>query len=936
MALFAAALAGPGIGGCAAKSTAARTAASPVIHFQNVTRAAGLNWSRVNGAGGKKWMPETMGGGGAFLDYDNDGWMDVLLINGDYWPGHVPAGAAHPMPALYRNNHDGTFTDVTRQAGLDVPAQGMGVAVGDYDNDGYEDLFITAVGKSRLLHNVADGHGGRKFVDVTESSGIRDVGWSTSAAWVDYDGDGKSDLFVCHYVKWSPQTDVFCGSTAKVYCRPSVYTGESCRLYHNDGNGRFRDASKESGVLNSGSKALAVCVCDVDRDGRPDLIAANDMEPTFVFRNNGNGTFREIGVPSGMAYDRTGHERAGMGVDAADYRNDGGLGIAIGDFSFEGMAFYDAGGPPPYMDRAQPVGVFQPSYPYVTFGVLFGDFDDDGWPDLFATNGDIEDTISRTFPNQSYPQPNLLMRNKGAGSFADVSRQAGPGITEPMVGRGACLGDFNNDGKPDLLLIPNIGAPRLLQNDTQTPNHWLEVRLTGTKSNRDGFGAYVSVTAGAVTRTGYVHSGSSYLSASDPRLVFGMGSSAEVSRITVRWPDGKEETWGPVPADRILALTEGQSHGAPASPARAASAAPVRGPERPPSPACAAALQQGIGALSRGDMAAAIRAFEYAVKVQPDSALARDYLGIAYMKQKRYPAALKEFQQEIDHGADPSVGWARVADVYYAEHNVRAAVGALERAAALRPDVAQYQYNLGMLYPQALELNKAIVALSRYSAMVPGNHYAHYIRGTLLYKLARLDEAEKALQEAIRLSPQNGMYHFALGQVYFRRTASPEMTDRARAELQAALDTGTPEPAAAHYYLGLCAMRKGDNGAAMQELETSVRLAPNAWGAYYSLAEVLQKLGKTEEARKARARFALLRAQEDARMQGAFYQQEVERNPDSPDARYQLAAYLLRSGDRRGARQALEQTRRLLRQRHADPALLQRVAAITAELNRGQ
>jgi tetratricopeptide (TPR) repeat protein len=880
-------------------------------------------------------MPETMGGGGAFLDYDNDGWLDILLINGDYWPGHLPSGAKHPTLALYRNNHNGTFTEVTGQVGLAAALQGMGVAVGDYDNDGFDDLFLTAVGRSRLFHNVPDGQGGRKFVDVTDACGIRDTGWSTSAAWVDYDGDGKSDLFVCHYVRWSPETDRFCGAMAKVYCRPSVYAGESCRLYHNDGNGHFHDVSRQAGIENPGAKALAVCVCDIDRDDRPDLIVANDMEPTFVFHNNGDGTFREIGVSSGLAYDKSGHERAGMGIDAVDYRNNGALGIAIGDFSQEGMAFYETEGPPPYLDCAQRTGVLQASYPYVTFGVLFGDFDLDGWADLFATNGDIEDSISRSFPGQTYPQPNLLLRNNGAGAWIDVSRQAGAAVTDPMVGRGACLGDFDNDGRPDILLIPNWGPPRLLHNETATRSHWLTIQCVGTGSNRDGFGSRVSVTAGGITRTGYVHSGSSYLSASDRRLYFGLGSSAEVSRITVRWPGGTEEAWGPIAADQILTLTEGQSRSRPASPAAAATAGPQRAfPERPPTAACAAALQQGVAALQRGESAKAAQAFERAVRADPDSWLARDYLGIACLKQGLTAAALHQFQEEIRLAPDPSTGWARIADVYYAQHDVQRAIHALERAAALRPDRAQYYYNLGMLYPQALEMNKAIEALGRYSALEPGNHYAHYLRGSLLTKLARLDDAEQALGEAIRLAPDTGLYHYALAQVYFRRTATPETTERARAELQRALDDGAPEPAAVYYYLGLCYQRQGDREAARRALQTSVQMAPKAWGAYYALAEVLQSLGHPDEARKARARFALLRAQEDRRMQRSFYEQEIARNPESADARCQFAAYLLLQGDRPGAGAALARARSLAEKQKADTGLRRRIDALAEELRR--
>ncbi|HZP83267.1 MAG TPA: VCBS repeat-containing protein, partial [Chthonomonadaceae bacterium] len=563
-------LCGLALGGCRAQQPAPPSSPPPPaaapIQFKDVTQAAGVNGTRINGAFGKKWFPETMGGG-AFLDYDNDGWLDILIVRGDYWPGHVPANATRGALVLYHNNGNGTFTDVTRQSGLSVAFYGMGVAVGDYDNDGYDDLFITAVGQSKLFHNeprkvaltpgpsptlrergeansglslsftlpqqlkgkdrpapksplsrsVGEGPGVRVFREVTASSGIRDTGWSTSAAWVDYDNDGRLDLFVCHYVKWSPETDIYCGTTAKAYCRPTVYTGESCRLYHNEGGGRFTDATQQAGLLNANAHALGILVWDLDNDGRSDLIVANDMQPTFVYHNNGDGTFTDIGLSSGLAYDRSGHARAGMGIDAADYRNNGTLGIAIGDFSFQGLTFYEVAGPPPYLDRAQQAGLLAPSYPYVTFGLGFADFDNDGWPDLFVTNGDIEDTISRAFPSQSYPQPSLVLRNRGDGTFADVSAQAGPGVTQPLVGRGLCWGDYDNDGKVDALLIPNIGTPRLLHNETPTQNHWLIVKLVGAKSNRDGLGARVSVEAGGITQTGTARSGSSYLSASDLR-----------------------------------------------------------------------------------------------------------------------------------------------------------------------------------------------------------------------------------------------------------------------------------------------------------------------------------------------------------------------------------------------------------------------------------
>jgi hypothetical protein len=555
------ALFGTLLSGCGPHRTHPVSPSSP-IRFRDVTPTAGLRFTRINGAVGKKWLPETMGGGGGFLDYDNDGWPDIVLVNGDYLPGTAPPQAGTPTLALYHNNHDGTFTDVTREAGLELRCNGMGVAVGDYDNDGYDDLFITAMGRSRLFHNVPDGHGSRKFVEVTAASGIRDEGWPTSAAWVDYDHDGRLDLFVCHYLQWSPSTDVYCGTTFKAYCGPQLYRGESCRLYHNDGNGRFTDVTRRAGVYNPNSKALGVCVCDLDGDGWPDLIVANDTEPNFVYRNNRHGGFEEIGVQTGIALSSQATGRAGMGIDASDYRHNGTLGLVIGNFSQEGLAFYDI--PPSSAtilatERSRQVGVYAPSYPYLTFGLFFADFDNDGWPDLFATNGHIETDIARIRPAERFAQPNLLFRNDGVGRFTDVGASAGAGVTEPLVGRGACRGDFDNDGRMDILVLPNTGPPRLLHNETPPQNHWITLRLIGTQSNRDAYGAKVTIQSGATVQSGYVSGGASYLSAHDPRLHFGLGHATGVERVTVHWPNGTTETWGPLAADRMVTLTERRS-----------------------------------------------------------------------------------------------------------------------------------------------------------------------------------------------------------------------------------------------------------------------------------------------------------------------------------------------------------------------------------------
>jgi hypothetical protein len=538
------------LGGCSGRTAAPIPPASP-IRFRDVTLESGIAWERVNGAFGEKWLPETMGGGGAFLDYDADGWLDVLLLNGDYWPGHAPTGKPRPLPALYRNRN-GRFEDVTRTAGLAAPMQAMGAAVADYDADGFPDLLVTGVGGLHLFHNVAAG-GGRAFRDVTRESGLRDDGWSTSAAWLDYDGDLDLDLFVCHYVKWSPQLELECGTVVRTYCRPQEYTGDTCRLFRNLGGGRFADVSRAAGVAAPNAKALGVTVVDLDGSGRPSLVVANDTEPNFLFRNLGGGRLEETGVPSGVAMDDNGRARAGMGLDAVEYRP-GQTGLAIGNFSFEGIAFYDLAASGRFSERAREVGVYAASYPYVTFGLFFADFDRDGQPDLFATNGHVEDTIERTNPGQTYAQPSLVYHNQG-GRLADASREAGPGVREPLLGRGACRGDYDNDGRPDILLIPNTGAPRLLHNETKG-GHWIAFRLEGAAPNRDGLGASVAVES-ARGRQSLYHSGaSSYLSASDPRVHFGLGNDTAAARVTVKWPGGKLQTWQDLPADRIHELKQ--------------------------------------------------------------------------------------------------------------------------------------------------------------------------------------------------------------------------------------------------------------------------------------------------------------------------------------------------------------------------------------------
>lgn len=523
------------------------------LRFSDVARASGLDFSRFNGAFGSHWMPETFGGGGAFIDYDNDGWPDILLINGDWWPGHSQAGN-RPTLALFHNDRNGHFTDTTTVAGLTTPIQGMGVAVGDYDNDGWDDIFIAGVGDCRLYHNVA----GHRFDDVTKRTKIDTHGWSTSAAWIDFDNDGRLDLFVCHYLNWSPATDVYCGANEKIYCRPQDYSGESCRLYRNEGGGRFADVSKRAGIWDENSKALGVSICDLDNDGYSDILVANDMEPNFAFRNRRNGTFREEGFAFGMAVDQQGRVRGGMGIDVSKANSIGSRYIGIGNFFNEGMSLYRIAADGPLLDESADGSLHNLTSPYVTFGLVFADLNNDGLDDILLSNGHVYDNVETMDPSESFLQPTQVFLGQTQGGFADYSRRVGSAVSKRIAGRAACSGDFDNDGSIDVLLVSNSGSPLLLHNDSPHTRTWIGFQLVGTRSNRDGYGASVAIAQpSGISQSAFVRSGSSYLSASDRRLHFGLGTSTQVSTVTVRWPSGTCEVWGPFVAGKYITLKEG-------------------------------------------------------------------------------------------------------------------------------------------------------------------------------------------------------------------------------------------------------------------------------------------------------------------------------------------------------------------------------------------
>ncbi|HXE80633.1 MAG TPA: CRTAC1 family protein [Vicinamibacterales bacterium] len=539
---------------CAAAylSTGPASAQGPTVQFTDVTAKAGITFTHNSGRAGQKLMPETLGSGVAFFDADDDGWPDLLLINSRDWK----RGARKSLHALYRNNRNGTFTDVTAGSGLDVEMYGMGVAVADYDNDGRDDVYITAIEGDRLFRN----EGNFRFRDVTKKSGIANADFGTSAAWFDYDKDGLVDLFVANYVKWSRETDLWCSLDGKnkSYCTPEAYKGAASKLYRNLGGGRFADVSRKAGIADPTSKSLGIAVLDYNGDTWPDLAVANDTQPNKLYRNNRNGTFTEEGVAAGIAYSDEGVARAGMGIDAADYDRSGRPHIVIGNFSNEMVALYHNEGSNLFVDQAPQSAVGQASLLALTFATFFFDYDLDGHLDIFLANGHIEEQIEKVQPKLRHKQPPQMFRNRGAGRFEHVSASLGKDFSVPIVGRGAAYADYDQDGDLDLVITSNHGPARLLRNDGGNRNNWIAVKAVGTKSNRSGLGAVIRLRSASGKQWQTVRSGSSYCSQSDLTQTFGLGKDPEVQALEVEWPSGLRDRIEGIKANQRITIVEGK------------------------------------------------------------------------------------------------------------------------------------------------------------------------------------------------------------------------------------------------------------------------------------------------------------------------------------------------------------------------------------------
>jgi len=532
---------------------------APPGRFVDATSKLGIHFRQQASPTSKKYLLETMGSGVAVFDYDNDGRLDIFFANGAPLTDPTPKGTIPKKDGpkywnrLYHQKPDGTFEDVTEHAGLAGIGYSTGVAVGDYDNDGYEDLYVAGYGHGTLYHNNGDG----TFTDVTAQAGVGGSGWMTSAAWVDYDNDGRLDLAVARYMQWDFE-DIYCGHREegfRSYCHPDIFKPESMLLYHNDGNGKFTDVSHQAGI-DKPAKGLGLAIADYDHDGWPDIFLANDSIPEYVFHNLGNGKFEEVGLPSGAALDGNGTSFAGMGVDFADYNNDGWPDIIITDLANQRYALYTNLKDGSFDYSTSVTGLGAISLLHSGWGVRFFDYDNDGWKDLLIAQSHVMDTIQVNEPNLRYREPPLLLHNEAGKKFTDVSAESGEVFHQQWAARGLAIGDLNNDGKIDAVVTSNDGPAWVLLNETPGSNHWITLKLVGVKSNRDAIGAEVKISTSAGDQFATVTTSGSYESSSDKRVHFGLGAEDSVREIDIRWPSGIRQAIKDAKADEILTITE--------------------------------------------------------------------------------------------------------------------------------------------------------------------------------------------------------------------------------------------------------------------------------------------------------------------------------------------------------------------------------------------
>jgi tetratricopeptide (TPR) repeat protein len=832
------------------------TVAAPAIRFTDVTALAGIAFTHDAGATGNKWYPETIGAGVGFLDYDGDGWPDILLINGTFWPQHrdTAVGQGEPTLRLYRNRGDGTFEDVTQRAGLALPLYGMGMAAADYDNDGDTDLVITGYGRNFFFINNGDG----TFTEAAQRVGLQEGKWGSGAAFFDYDRDGLLDLVISNYVEWTPELerglDCTYGTPAKDYCPVRYFKGQGLTLYHNRGDGTFEDVTQRAGVAAEGTRAFAPYILDFNEDGWPDILVTSDGTPSLLYRNRGDGTFEEVGIQSGLVLDERGAAYAGMGIDATYPKNDGQLCIAIGNFVGEPTTLHcrvrqgNSYHPELYAEVSAWAGIGRPTLRYVTFGLFFFDVDLDGFEDLFMVNGHVVDEARlRHAPRAQPPQ---LFRNLGTGRFAEIAPPAGSGLDQFLVGRGAAYADYDGDGDLDILVSQNQGPALLLRNDTPRQAHSLRVHLRGTQSNRDGIGAEVRVHRGDQVLRQMVRTGRSYYSQNELPLTFGLGQATRVARVEIFWPSGSVDVYQDVPGDTTLHAVEG-SHPAQvpspapplaAAPAPVAELSPAGLPEATTSRTYLAHTHAGIAAYRAERYAEAAQAFEAARSLQPSEPLPYRYLADLYWRQER-PDQAAHIARALAEVMPDAYFLDRLGSSYEESALPGLAMLLYREAARVDPQFPSARYNLGRLLLKQGQVEQGMAEVQEALRLYPEFAEAYEVLGLAYTEQGRLHEAVAHLQQALVFQPDLATARNHLGRLY-----------RARGRLDEAIQTFRdlvarhPDIAEARHNLAVAYAHKGLQDLAVEQFTEAVRLRPDLHAARLDLATLLLEMQRPHTA----------------------------------------------------------------------------------------
>ena len=882
------------------------------LQFTDVTAAAGVVFRHEAGATGKKWYPETMGAGAGFFDYDGDGWLDILLVNGRQWPGeggplnwppsaHAVAGHGAPLSwrpsadtvagerqepeptmRLYRNLGNGTFADVTQRAGLAIPLYGMGMVAADYDNNGTQDLVITGYRETRLFRNEGNG----TFTDVTPQAGLAQGSWSTAAVFVDADRDGWLDLVIGSYVDWDPskETNLDCtyGTPSKDYCAVKYFRGQGLKLYRNLGDGRFEDISVPAGLVAPEARVLGITIVDYNQDGWPDILVANDLTPTLLFANQGHGTFRELGAQTGLVLDEGGVAYAGMGIDAAYINNDAELCVAIGNFTGQPTTLHCQARlegnvrPDVFIEQSHRAGIAAPTLRMVTFGLFFFDADLDGWQDLFMVNGHVvNEEHLRHVPYAQRPQ---LFWNRGNGTFAELQPTPPAGLARPIVGRGAAYADYDHDGDLDLLLTANQGAAYLLRNDTPRPGHFLHLVTQGTRSNRDGIGARLRLYTTRRQLTGMVRTGSSYLSQSSTAVTFGLASDEQPERLEIAWPAGGVEVFRHLPLDTTFVAREGVT----TTPGTVAAPPAVPGTTE----AFLALKRTAVAHYQAGHWQEAVAAWKQVLQRQPMDYIAQQYLIELYwlQGQRDTAMALLETLRQAMPDANFLMQFAfHLEDVRL--HDLADRV--YSSAAQLDQRLAEAPYRLGTNALRANRYEEAIAHFQQALQRHPGLVGAVQGIGLAYAEQGKTAQAEAQFQAVLRLVPDFAEAYTHLGKLY----AGTSRLDEA-ATMYRKVITLQPDQASGYHNLGAVLAAQGQGEAAIAQFQEALRRNPHFLAAHNDLGTLYAERGELSRAI-------------------AAFQAAVRSDATSVPAHYNLALAYGANGDLMAMQRELQETLRL-------------------------